>query len=278
MPHHPHAQLRDARDRRPPSPGDRKADPPRARPPLGATQMRRRPLLQCSHPSQAPTASRSRLPGPGRVCSETRKASSRPPRVRTRRTATCSTKPRVCAGASRDRRDPVTPSVSHSPGSPRAHTTPKSSAHIPSPNSGGSPHSRRPRAVTSSLVSPLQPPAPALAARGGRRPQIPAVKMQRAKRVLQTMVPWCSAPSSGDDRALRARTLPFPPGGLRRAPGGAGGSARSAWAARAAAAAGGEAGRTRGGSVSCVCSRTRRVSAPSQPPSRGRLRSRACPR
>lgn len=40
----------------------------------------------------------------------------------------------------------------------------------------------------------------------------PAVKMQRAKRVLQTMVPWCAVPSSGTDRGFGARTAPPLPG------------------------------------------------------------------
>lgn len=128
-------------------------------------------------------------------------------------------------------------------------------------------------------VSPLQPqpqpqrwpPGPVRrpAPPGGRRPQIPAVKMQRANRVLQTMVPWCAVPSSGTDRALGARTALAPPGRRPWEAGGEGGSARSARAARAAPAAGGEARQTRRGSVSCVSSGARRASAPSPPPEPG---------
>ena len=250
VPHHPQAHLlRDAGDRRAETAKSQgpQPDPPRAQPPLRAIQM----------PSSPPTPSPafSSLPGSNRLKKSAarlwqgvlgdpkslKSPSVSPTRVRTRRAATCSTKPRVCAGAGCDRKDPVTPSVSHSPGSPQAHTTPNSSAHIPSRNSGGSRHSGRPRAVTYFPVSPLQPqpqprppePLPRPAAQGGRRPQIPAVKMQRAKRVVQTMVPGCSVPSSGNDRALRARTAPPLPGWLPREPGGEGGSAHSAPAARA---------------------------------------------
>lgn len=51
----------------------------------------------------------------------------------------------------------------------------------------------------------------------------PAVKMQRTKRILQTMVPWCLVPSTaqaagefaGTDRAHGALMVPPLPGGLR---------------------------------------------------------------
>lgn len=194
-----------------------------------------------SRPSPGPAASRSVLPDSGTVCSETRAASSRtqcrPPGVRTRRAATCSTTPGVCVGAGCGRKDPAIPSVPHGPGPRQAGTTPNPSAHIPSRNSGGSSHSGHPRAVTYFPVSPLQPqpqtrrrppgprarPAPPV----GRRPEIPAVKMQRAKRVLQTMVPWCAVPSSATHRALGARPAPPLPRWRPWEPGGEGGSALS---------------------------------------------------
>lgn len=140
-------------------------------------------------------------------------------------------------GAGCGRRDPAIPWVPHGPGSRQAGTTPNPSAHIPSRNSGGSPHSGHPRAVTYFPVSPRQPqPQPRRRPPGpqahrappvGRRPEIPAVKMQRAKRALQTMVPWCAVPSSATDRALGARPAPPLPRWRPWEPGGEGGSARS---------------------------------------------------
>lgn len=80
-------------------------------------------------------------------------------------------------------------------------------------------------------TGPFPHPAPA----GGQRPKVPAVKMQRAKRVLPIMVSWCLLPSPtqaagefvGTDRVDRERTAPplprKPRGGENP---GAGGEAR----------------------------------------------------
>lgn len=233
----PSAQPR--RDAGDPRPGHRRAPAARAATAWLEPSRRGSPLF--SRPSPGPAASRSVLPDSGMVGSETREASSRtqcrPPGVRTRRAATCSTTPGVGVGAGCGRKDPAIPWVPHGPGSRQAGTTPNPSAHIPSRNSGGSPHSGHPRAVTSFPVSPPQPqpqprrrppgprarPAPPV----GRRPEIPAVKMQRAKRALQTMVPRCAVPSSATDRALGARPAPPLPRWRPWEPGGEGGSARS---------------------------------------------------
>lgn len=74
------------------------------------------------HRAPGPFALRSLVPDSGRVRSETREAPGRsqcrPQGVRTRRAATCSTKPGVCASAGYSREDPVVPSVWHTAGSP----------------------------------------------------------------------------------------------------------------------------------------------------------------
>lgn len=82
----------------------------------------------------------------------------------------------------------------------------------------------------------------------------PAVKMQRAKRVLQTMVPWYSC------RARRGRRESLP--GLTERPRARAASPRPAGCggSRAARAAAGEARRAPRGSVSCSSSRARRAS------------------
>lgn len=96
---------------------------------------------------------------------------------------------------------------------------------------------------------PPAPPTPPAPPPGTRRPKVPAVKMQRAKSVLQIMVSWCWVPSParaagefvGADRAPQAPTAPSPPRGL------AVGAQRPG---RYGRRAGGEARRTRRGSGS----------------------------
>lgn len=98
---------------------------------------------------------------------------------------------------------------------------------------------------------------------GTRHPKVPAVKMQRAKRVLQIMVSRCWVPTRaratgefvGTDRAHREPTAPPLPGGLvvgARGRGGTGGGRGS------------QANAARLRSVSCVSCGARRASAPSQ--------------
>lgn len=87
--------------------------------------------------------------------------------------------------------------------------------------------------------------------------------MQRAKRVLQTMVPWYSC------RARRGRRESLPE--LTERPRARAASPRPAGCggSRAARAAAGEARRAPRGSVSFSSSGARRASAPSQPPEPG---------
>lgn len=90
------------------------------------------------HRAPGPFALRSLVPDSGRVRSETRegpgRSQCRPQGVRTRRAATCSTKPGVCASAGYSREDPVVPSVWHTAGSPEVRVPPSPSAHSPSRN------------------------------------------------------------------------------------------------------------------------------------------------
>lgn len=120
------------------------------------------------HRSPGPFALRSLVPASGRVCSETREASGRsqcrPHGVRTRRAATCSTKPGVCASAGYSRKDPVIPSVRNAPGSPKARIAPSPSAHSPSRNPGGSHRSVYARRLTSR--SPRSSPDPSAGCQG----------------------------------------------------------------------------------------------------------------
>lgn len=134
---------------------------------LKLSQMRSPPASP-SYPSLSPTASRGLVPSSGRVCSETREASSfsqcRQPGFQTHRAATCFTKPGVCAGAGCGRKNPVIPSVRLGPGSPKTHIALNPSAHAALRNAGGSHHSGPQRAATYFPVSPAQPPPPALVA------------------------------------------------------------------------------------------------------------------
>lgn len=241
-------------------------------------QMRFSQASPALHRSPGPFALRSLVPDSGRVRWETREAPGRsqccPHGVRTRRAATCSTKPGVCASAGYSRETLSSPRLG----------MPQNLQRCASPQVPVLTVLRQPR-----RLAPLRPPArgdllPCLPtsspdpSAGGQGPyhsrplqedRAPKYLPRRCRERRESCRSWYP---SARCRARRGRRESLPGltertgrGRFLLCPAGCGGNRVS----RAARVARGEARRSRRGSVNCVSSGARRASAPSQPPEPG---------